>query len=206
MPRSLTDIFHDNPVDFMTNNIVITPECGGALENGGVKYFTLTKMASVGKSIERPGVDIKCYQAHPTNDMSGNGMFLTYWCPYKEGELKTTTVGNGANLMFTAPMNGCSFGIGSAGPDGNRLVGHSNAKGQPDSWTLQNKVLRVTKMNDGMVNPNTYMNIAGDDPVLVTTFGVRDASTNEWSFYYQLNTMATGNTLGKTLIGVYPIL
>jgi hypothetical protein len=107
--------------------------------------------------------------------------------------------------MFTAPMNGCSFGIGSAGPDGNRLVGHSNAKGQSDSWTLQNKVLKVTKMYDGMVNPNTDMNVAGNDPVLVTRFGVRDASSKEWSFYYQLNTIATGNTLGKTLIGVDPI-
>ena len=203
MPRSVTDIFCDNPVDFMQNNIIVTPEGGGLLTTGGVKHFTLTLSRSTGKSIERPGVDIKCYEAHPASQGSDNGVFLTYWCPYEEGALRTTTVHNNANLMFTAPMNGCSFGIGSKQADGSRLVGHSNMKGQPDYRNQQNKSLNVTKMNEAKVDPNVYMNIAGNDPVLVTTFGVRN--DKEWSFYYQITTMATGMVLGKTLIGVYPV-
>lgn len=205
MPKTVVDRFLDDPVDFMTNNIVITPECGGLLDNGGIKYFTLTKLPSTGKSVERPGATIPCYQAHPTLQGSANGIFLTYWCPYVEGSLRSTTVAHSANIMLTAPMNGCSFGIGGETSTGERLVGHSNAKGQPDSWNLQNKTLRATKMNEVLVNPHTYMNIAGDDPVLVTTFGVRNTSKKTWSFYYQLNTTATGTTLEKTLIGVYPV-
>lgn len=206
MPGTAVDFFLDNPIDFMSNNIVVTPEGGGNLDTGGVKYFTLTKLASTGKSVERPNANIPCYQAHPTSQIGANGMFLTYWCPYVEGSTRSTMAANSANILLTAPMNGCSFGIGSAAANGERLVGHANAKGQPDSWTLQNKVLRVSKLTAATVNPSVYMNVAGNDPVLVTTFGVRDPKKNSWSFYYQLNTTATGNQLGKTLIGVYPVL
>lgn len=205
MPKNPVDALLDDPVDFLTNNLLVTPETGGALETGGIKYFTVTDLGSKANCVGRPGVKIPCYMAHPTSTGGGNGIFLTYWCPYVEGQLRTTTVGNEANLMFTAPMNGCSFGIGSPGSRGERLVGHSNAKGQPDSWKLQNKALRVAKMNDAHVNPHVYMGIAGDDPVLVTTFGVRDPKKQSWSFWYQLNTTATGTTLEKTLIGVYPV-
>lgn len=206
MPRTVTDIFMDNPVEFMNNNVVFTPEGGGLLQTGGVKHFTLTLSRSTAKSIDRPGATIKCYEAHPASKGGGNGIFLTYWCPYEEGKMCSTTVGNSANMMFTAPMNGCTFGVGSEASDGSRLVAHVNMKGQPDARNQQNKVLNVTKLNEAKVDPNVYMNISGDDPVMVTTFGVRDPRKKSWSFYYQLTTMATGMTLGKTLIGVFPIL
>ncbi len=205
MPRTAVDIFLDDVVDFMSNNIVVTPETGGSLTTDGIKWFTLTKLAGTARSADRPGAAISCYLAHPTNT-GGSGVFECYWCPYEEGSLRTTKVGNLANIMLTAPMNGCSFGIGSATKDGSRLVGHSNMKGQPGARDQQNKALRLVRMNEALVDPNIYMNIAGNDPVLVTTFGVRDPKTRNWSFYYQLSTTATGNQLIKTLIGVYPVL
>ncbi len=204
--RTVVDTFVSDPVDFMTNNLVVTPEGGGNLNIRGVKWFTLTVLPSTARSVERPGATIKCYQAHPTAQGSGNGVFECYWCPYEDNTLQTTTVGNLANIMFTAPMNGCSFGIGSATGDGSRLVGHANLKSTPGGRSTQNKVLKVGKMTEGLVDPDIYMSLAGNDPVLVTTFGVRDPSTKSWSFYYQLSTSATGTQLIKTLIGVYPVL
>ena len=49
-----------------------------------------------------------------------------YICPYIPGQTRTRTVGNWANLMFTAELTGCTFGVGSVARDGTQLVCHAN--------------------------------------------------------------------------------
>ena len=198
---SAVDRFVADPVEFMQNNVVVTPE-GGAFNTAGKKFFTLTKKAGTAKSVERPGVQIAEYEAHPA---TGGEIFECYWCPYEEDQICSATVSNAANYMFTAPMNGCSFGVGSAAADGSRRVAHINMKSQANSARKQNAILRGSKLGEAIVDPNAYME--SGNPVLVTTFGVRDKSTRDWSFYFQLNEVGiVGGAFQRTLIGVMPIL
>jgi hypothetical protein len=199
------DRFLLDPVDFMQNNVVSTPEGGAFNETDGRKFFTLEKKAGLASSIERPGVSIPTYAARPAGSNNSEGVFEVYWCPYKEDSLMSTTVGNLANIMFTAPMNGCSFGVGAATADGSRYVAHSNMKSQRNAWSKQDAILRGSRLGDRLISPAMYMG-GHDDPVHVITFGVRDPASRQWSFYYQLTKMGIGAAgLTKTLIGVFPV-
>ncbi len=197
------DRFLADPVDFMQNNFVDTPATGGSLDTGGTKFFTLEKKSITAACTERPGVRVPVYMARPAT--GGTDLFECYWCPYEDGAMKSIVVGNLANIMFTAPMDGCSFGIGSATANGERMVCHINMKGQSNMAGKQNAILKGSKLSEGLVDPNIYM--AGGQPVHVTTFGVRDKATKSWSFYYQLATVGMGAT-GRdfTLVGVMPVL
>ncbi|OUS06208.1 hypothetical protein A9Q81_03480 [Gammaproteobacteria bacterium 42_54_T18] len=57
--------------------------------------------------------------------VSGRGL-RAYWCPYNADQVHAVTLGSDADFMFTATMNGCSFGIGSPSPDGAVRVAHAN--------------------------------------------------------------------------------
>lgn len=48
------------------------------------------------------------------------------WCGYKVNSLQMHMLQHPPNLMFTANMDGCTFAIGSAEPNGDRVVGHFN--------------------------------------------------------------------------------
>jgi len=201
------DKFLSNPVEFMQNNIVSTPEGGDVNKTGGKKFFTLDKLAGTGKSAERPGAAITTYMARPGTGTEG--VMEIYWCPYQDDTIQSTTVGNEANIMFTAPMNGCSFGVGSVTNDGSRRVAHINMKSQTNAWNKQDAILKGSKLGDKVISPHMYM--GGDkDPVHVITFGVRDPKTktmaDRWNFYYQLTKMSAGASgLTKLLIGVFPV-
>jgi hypothetical protein len=207
MAMGAVDRFLANPVEFMQNNIVSTPEGGDVNKSGGLKFFTLDRLSSTGKSAERPGAAIPTYMARPGN--GPEGFMEIYWCPYQDDSIQSTTVGNTANIMFTAPMNGCSFGVGTTANDGSRRVAHINMKSQLNAWNKQDAILKGSKLGDKIVSPHMYM---GDDkdPVHVITFGVRNAKSatveDRWNFYYQLTKMSAGATgLAKLLIGVYPV-
>ncbi len=199
------DRFLSDPVDFMQNNVVSTPEGGSFNETDGLKFFTLEKKSGLASSVERPGVQIPTYLARPAGSSSSAGVFSIYWCPYKDDSLKSTTVGNAANIMLTAPMNGCSFGVGAAAADGSRYVAHINMKSQRNAWNKQDAVLRGSRLGDTVISPHMYM--GGDqDPVHVITFGVRNPSSGQWRFYYQLTKTGIGATgITKNLIGVFPV-
>lgn len=200
------DRFLSDPVDFMQNNIVSTPEGGAVNQSGGKKFFTLEKLRGLASSIERPGAQISTYMARPAGN-SGNveGIFEIYWCPYEDDSMQSTTVGNSANIMFTAPMNGCSFGVGAPAEDGSCHVAHINMKSQNNAWNKQDSILKGSRLGSAIVSPHMYMS-ADKDPVHVITFGVRTPSTKEWNFYYQLTKMGVGvGGIIKTLIGVFPV-
>jgi hypothetical protein len=118
--------------------------------------------------------------------------FEAYWCHYEPGETHYTFLGTAAPLMFTATMNGCSFGIGMPNGSGQVLVGHSNLSGANESG--QNAQL-ASAIKDGTVLTGTFYRgkeTKGPDPVSgfpstlqslndATTFGVY--KNGEWSFY-----------------------
>src|SRR5262249_4915115 len=51
---------------------------------------------------------------------------IAYWCPYKANHQLGVMLEDDAPYMFTAVMDGCSLGIGSATRDGSRAVFHAN--------------------------------------------------------------------------------
>lgn len=201
------DRFMSDPVEFMMNNVVSTPEGGDVNKTGGKKFFTLDKLAGTAKSVERPGALIPTYMCRPGS--GPEGVMEIYWCPYQDDTIQSTTVGNEANVMFTAPMNGCSFGVGSVTDDGSRRVAHINMKSQPNAWDKQDRILKGSKLGDTIISPHMYMG-SDKDPVHVITFGVRDPKAKEmadrWRFFYQLTKMSVDSgALGKLLIGVFPV-
>ncbi len=201
------DRFLANPVEFMQNNIVSTPEGGEVNKTDGKKFFSLDRLQGTGTSVDRPGAAIPTYMARPGS--GPEGVMEIYWCPYQDDTIQSTTVGNAANIMFTAPMNGCSFGVGSVTDDGSRRVAHINMKSQINAWNKQDAILKGSKLGDKVISPHLYM--GGDkDPVHVITFGVRDPNAknmaDRWNFYYQLTKMSAGpGGLTKSLIGVFPV-
>lgn len=113
--------------------------------------------------------------------------FRAYWCHYQPDEMHSIVVGNGANFMFTATMNGCSLAFGSKLANGGRRVAHANRSDTMQArenrqWDdLQGHFTGKSDI-DGVLQPTHYMSNGG---IKVTTFGIRDPHDNDWDFYYQ---------------------
>lgn len=182
--------------------MVLSPDGGGTLlENDGVKFFRFNKLPFRAKTIR--GRLIDAYEIRPMSTFHAEN-FRAYWCPYEDSRISTTTVSNGANYMFTAAMNGCSFGVGTATSNGSRHVAHANMKGQPNAGPKQNALLGGMNLSDRLVDPTKYMQLS-DKPLQVTTFGVRNPDTQQWRFYYQVNSVVPGaGGWERSLHGVFP--
>jgi hypothetical protein len=125
----------------------------------------------------------------------GGGAFWAYWCPYDQDRFGYTVLWNGADVMFTATMDGCSFGIGHAGPDGSVVVGHVNStrlQAPTGDTTVmerdQRKQLKLlgTRGRFGwnkptIFEPKDYRYRHGVREVSASTFGVRE--NGKWRFY-----------------------
>ena len=118
--------------------------------------------------------------------------FASYWCPYEANNCKLAWLGADASYMFTAKMDGCTFGVGSAAPSGERMVAHANmgGKGADQLDLIRGKV--AFKRDQGLktLAPSSYY-FDGEDPVTAskwriqaTTFGLRLAD-GTWKFYCQ---------------------
>ena len=117
-----------------------------------------------------------------------------YWCPYQPDGMYYTVLGDACDWMFTATMDGCSFGVGHAAPDGSVIVGHANSAGldqQGDKSAMiddQRQHLEGLLGMDGttILDPSGYRSrktgwFSKAWDVSSTTFGVR--VSGEWQFY-----------------------
>jgi len=118
-------------------------------------------------------------------------VFMAYWCPYTNQQTRYTTLTGNADFMFTATMDGCSFGIGSRTPDGTCLVSHSN---QNQFETKDSKAEMISKQKGALrgllgakaklFQPKDYRSIGTfkkTHGVSAATFGVCD--NRKWKFY-----------------------
>lgn len=118
-----------------------------------------------------------------------------YVCPYADNQLKAIMLGNNAEWMFTATMNGCTFGIGSQGPrtGGSVRVIHVNdqAAATGAATKIQSLSQRMSARNYffqkdydlskiTLIEPSDYQGRSNQNES--TTFGMHKHG-KPWKFY-----------------------
>ncbi len=120
-----------------------------------------------------------------------NGIFMGYWCPYEIDRTSYVTLSGAADYMFTATMDGCSFGIGMQSKDGTVTVSHSNSA-KDDTPTSHKPMAIAQKISlrsllggkSKIFQPSDYRTrgfFKKKADVSAMTFGVR--SGKSWRFY-----------------------
>ncbi|MHC5004352.1 MAG: hypothetical protein ACYTJ0_14650 [Planctomycetota bacterium] len=136
--------------------------------------------------------------------------FEAYWVPYEQDQLATTMLGTRSRIMFTAKMDGCSFGLGSNDGAGNCLAGHANSATKATKWGFraaggsQRKML-VAGGLQYHIEAATYRDLRTDEQGRQvgwngqgTTFGIRTG--NSWKVYTQRITGSSPNFTHKGLV------
>lgn len=213
-----------DPVTFLQNNLLIVhgelwhPK-QSQLDNKHRVKLKLYNMEDDGYFLEPgPGMFSRLFGSKRTQKAPPQGMFrveladantspqdafLSYVCPYQEDVGGTMVLGGDADIMITAEMTGCTFGIGSAAPkSGARMVMHANAasSGTAKSAAPQAKAQRemVTGglgANAALWEPHQYRRSSKTDN-RSTIIGVRSPQ-GDWNFYAQKFIF---NGLGRTLL------
>ncbi|GGF65763.1 hypothetical protein GCM10007301_26850 [Azorhizobium oxalatiphilum] len=137
-------------------------------------------------------VPAKLVIVRPSTQKS-EGAFKAYICPYSNDFVHAIVLERAADVMFTANMDGCTFGIGQPSPQGVVRVAHANAQGiesksdTPDPQRREQvRMLKQEGTDQHIVDPYAYVDRApfGHGHTAVTV-GLRDPKSNRWSFYYQ---------------------
>jgi hypothetical protein len=210
------DLVND-PVGFMRENIVIVNDSGNtaggdqSVTNGTTAFQLVSYPAIVG--FPHSGVtgtrrkqrgNMEVFELKPIASLgflAGGGAVIdpfpitAFFCPYAAGSTFGTMVTNASRLMFTTQMDGCSFGVGSATPNGDRLVYHSNMPAVNSvaqefaqdgalhtAFSMQNTHIQT------VAAPSLYRTSRKGTLYKATTFGVADAN-NVWSFWTQQYTI-----------------
>ncbi|HJZ56224.1 MAG TPA: hypothetical protein VKE74_14755, partial [Gemmataceae bacterium] len=209
-------------VAWLTTNILIVDDVvdmNAVQDTRPVRMFTLTKVNGMTITNRPTGAVYTLSYRTVTEHLGvgGDDLIAAYWCPYENGDCRGVMLGPSAPYMFTATMNGCSFGVGSATAGGQRMVYHVNKEvhgidvtdqqavdaGFVTMAKSQKKKLRKRHVpQTNIIDPRTYGGgtVAVNKPVFgnvyvivntLTTVGLR--LNNTWRFYTHLY-RKTGNT------------
>ncbi|MGC1273861.1 MAG: hypothetical protein WBC44_09155 [Planctomycetaceae bacterium] len=196
-----TSSFLANPSGFMDANIVIPHHSDIGVDQASGRIHELCRKLG-GATGKRHGNNVPVYilKKRRDGDPPESG-FFAYWCPYNQNETLNCTLGNGARFMFTATMDGCSFGIGSQ-TNGVCRVAHANMGSHGGglhqaglSVDRSREQQRLTQRNAlwnalgdysaHVINPQDYMSdFDGAMELKSTTFGIHDLGKN-WKYYTQ---------------------
>lgn len=137
--------------------------------------------------------------------------FNAYICPYREDRASAMVLDSHADIMVTAELNNCTFGVGSAAPgSGARMVMHANASGlataptrkgyAPQFKQQEADVLGGLGSNASVWRPGNYrkVDMKRDIDTRSTIIGIR-GSTGNWSFYAQI---FNASMIGRAMIEV----
>ncbi len=196
------DSFTAHPRTFMRTNIILV---GGitAEQATGMIFTTPQEIYMLGQSPKlrlglvelggdqidnKPGGKVYGLYACSSPDQKG---FEAFFCPYKQDKAFFVQLSSTARFMFTATMDGCTFGVGSQSGGGNANVGHVNFGKVALDWGPEQGPERQIKTQLNVVNdrlgstskkiqPEDYRGAQGD--TYSTTVG-RLASDGMWHFY-----------------------
>ncbi|MBL0940847.1 MAG: hypothetical protein IBJ03_18290 [Gemmatimonadaceae bacterium] len=160
---------------------------------GWTVYQSTNQLDELGQVIKKT---MKFYKIVPATGTEPS--FDAYYCPYEDDTSLGVVVGPHANFMFTPLQNGCSLGIGSAGPDGSRLVFHANKRNVKDNVQGQRDQLKSGFQAAGHTiekvwEKSAYMfDVPGLSHLVTyqlnaTSFGARNPKTGSWHFYSQIH-------------------
>ncbi len=200
-PQYATRDFMADPLGFMDDNIIVPHHAaiGSDQASGRIHQMVLTLGGAQGK---QAGRDLPVYILTKwTNVAPDDQGFFAYWCPYSQNDTLSCNLGNGARFMFTATMDGCSFGIGSqvsgscrvAHANEGRHGGNLNSAGLSETDAREQQ--RLTQRNSlwavlgdsqiDIIQPRNYMlDIDGAFALKSTTVGIHQLG-KPWSFYTQ---------------------
>lgn len=181
-----------DPVEFIKNNLLIVtdPNVWYPSEISMVDDKRRAKLALVDMTKEdyviRPGPSkwSRLFGSRATKKTSAEGLyrvvmapkdakpedvFLSYICPYKQDMGGMMVLGADADIMVTAEMTGCTFGIGSEGAiTKTRMVMHANAASSgtresfaPQAKAQQQMVTSALGSNAHLWAPRKYRKTSG---------------------------------------------
>ena len=188
-----------DPLDFMQKNLVVPlhDNLGTAQGQAGLIQMCLVKSQQPAR---RHGADVDKFILYRYRGQANAEVaFRAFWCPYAQNAVRTCDLDDGANLMFTATMDGCTFTATAQDAHGNCRVGHANAgrfgalredvygmggarKFQADEQA--NRLQHALGAPQVKIAPADYM--ADHDGAMVkksTTFAIRTGG--QWRFYTQ---------------------
>ncbi len=198
--------FTNDPLDFMQRNVVLV-QVGGLSVPGPTGTFTLSKHTGPYKGKNLQGKSCSIYELHQAvNPLS----FVAYWCQYANDAVHSVTAAAAASYLFTAKMDGCSFGVALPAVDGSVRVAHANSSNTPALNTLndligneQDLAIRASLQREKLTTKTAHQfdQLAevmdyrvqktlgpleyADRGLKSTTFGLRDG-TGAWTFYYHM--------------------
>lgn len=112
--------------------------------------------------------------------------FPAYWCPFEQNNAPHAHLKTAASYMFTAKMDGCSFGIGIPAGNGSVYVAHANQGGDGHAQLAQLK--GHAKFPGGVpqatFGPGSYRFRLDTVSSMATTFGLLVGT--QWKFYSQV--------------------
>lgn len=189
----------DSLLAWLENNILLSGNLANTMAPNGLCWATITARAAQGIGPGGGAMDV--YDVRGNGTGVGDGV-RAYICNYQAGQINSVTVGHLGDFVFTTTMNGCTYGIGPAAPNGSRLITHANRGGNTLLQRADTFNTHGVGANGGgvrLMEPALYRRgLAGN--VCATTFGIRTGLN--WRFYFQSYSVLAGVF---TLIGVFPI-
>jgi hypothetical protein len=220
--------FIANPTGFMRGNIVFATGMSAADPAAAESLYWVTLAAGWAPTPTPP------YDGKPANGVLQRGgtacsvyflrslglcvagaaqpadSFAVYWVPYEQNDTTLTNIGTRSRIIFTAKMDGCSFGLGSVNPDGSCIAGHANRVdvGRAAGFMAQTAAQSAGLTARGLtrqLGPETYRTARADATGRQigwtdqgTTFGVREATG--WKIYAQRIGGTAPNFVHKGLV------
>jgi len=191
-----------DPIDFLEKNLVIPNHgnIGSTQGDSGIRTMCLVRSPNparkLGQNVDRWFLGLHDPRIAP--DRIG-AIFDAYWCPYSQNQTLTCMLGLDSPYMFTATMDGCSFGIGHQPGGGVCRVAHANegtfGANREEMYGLdgarqfqrseqQKRLAHAVGDGVNVISPLDYMaDIDGAMELKSTTFGYRDGG--DWKFYTQ---------------------
>ena len=205
MPAPDLDRLHAGPeqlLGWLDNNVLLSGLVQNSASPNFLEWMTIGPPAPfnapTGQKPDGTAIDVFYLRNNGTGPADA---VRSYICNYVPNQVRSTPLGTGGDYCFTTTMNGCTFGVGRAAPDGSVRVSHANTGGDTaaqrnQTWTEHGN------HNVSMLEPALYRRLGNGMNLNITTFGIR--SGRAWKFYFQLFEARPGRVF--VLHGVFPIL
>jgi hypothetical protein len=150
------------------------------------------------------GIPMGVYDITNAGVNAGNGL-PSYICNYNAGGVNSVMLGSLGDYCFTVNLNGCTFGIGTAGAGGARRVAHANRGGNTILQRGQIQGAFAAGANLAgltLLEPAQYRRLSPVLSMQATVFGIREGTN--WRFYFQCYSNSGGGQY--RVYGVFPIV